>query len=118
LILLGISTLSFSLLGNSAKAQFSCNDQNLGTDKREVTDSQETRRGQNVVIGTNCNNANFYQYLDAEGQRDLEKYRLWQESIERQNQEREESSRRRQENWELLKCSALGADHRFCTISE
>ncbi|MGI0480365.1 hypothetical protein ACN4EE_06200 [Geminocystis sp. CENA526] len=112
--------MSLSLLSDFAKAQFICNDPSLGTDIREVINSEETRTGSNVVIGTNCNNANFYEHQDRQKEKDVDiQELLW----ERHLQKIEDSfsggtTFQERTNHNFHKCHLLGTDPRLCNHAE
>jgi hypothetical protein len=58
---------------DSASAQvFRCDDTSLGNDEREENREENTRRESKVVLGADCSNSNFYEYLNESGKRDTE----------------------------------------------
>lgn len=95
-----VSILGFSLnhvLGfgieplKPASAQvFSCSDESLGDDEREEVRGENSRRESRVTIGTDCDDANRYEYLN-------------------------EQDRRRQEESKRFGCTAFGINSPHCT---
>lgn len=72
----------------SASAQvFRCDDTSLGEDEREEIREENSRRESRVAIGSNCRDANYYEYLNQRNQREaeLEQQRMqdWQDRSER-----------------------------------
>jgi hypothetical protein len=117
---LGLSmshVLSFGIdsLKPASAQVFRCDDESLGEDKRQEVRGYDSRNESKVVLGSDCGNANFYEYVNEQNRRSDESFREmdknWNERLRRQKESMNESMRESR----IEACEFFGAHSRACT---